>query len=124
MKIEKRDRKGRFKKGNAINFVHGQAKRINGKVVVSRLYRAWQNMLMRCENPKVMSFNYCGRRGISVCADWHDAATFIAWAQANGYREDLTIDRINNYGNYEPRNCRWVTREVQDKNRRPRMVSA
>jgi hypothetical protein len=123
MRIEKRGKNGQFLKGNAINFVHGQAKRINGKVVVSRLYRAWQNMLSRCENPKVKCFKYYGAKGRTVCSSWHKASTFITWAQTHGYRDDLTIDRIDNDGNYEPGNCRWVTFIQNIHNRRPQDTS-
>jgi hypothetical protein len=78
-------------------------------------------MLHRCSNPKNEKFEYYGGRGISVCREWHSIHDFRDWALANGYAKNLTIDRYpDKDGNYEPRNCRWVTIEEQQTNRRPR----
>jgi hypothetical protein len=105
-------------------FHHGHAKRINGKVIVSRLYRCWQNMMSRCNNSKVKAFKNYGMRGIKVCESWKESRAFIQWAMANGYQDDLTIDRIDNDGNYEPSNCRWVTFLFNRKHRRKKCAPA
>lgn len=87
----------------------------------TRIYRIWGAMIRRCENPKNHRFEYYGGRGISVCQEWHDVHRFREWALANGYADNLTIDRYpNKDGNYEPSNCRWVTIQVQQTNRRPK----
>ena len=75
-------------------------------------------MRYRCQ--KVTSSDYInyGARGITVCNDWSEYLSFYNWAVSNGYSENLTIDRINNDGNYEPCNCRWVTLSQQNRNYR------
>lgn len=90
----------------------------------SRLYYIWNLMIQRCTNPNNGSFPYYGGRGITVCEEWRtDFGAFRDWAMANGYDETVprgqcTIDRINNDGNYEPANCRWVDMKIQATNRR------
>ncbi len=81
-----------------------------------RLRHIWEKMHKRCEDPKHQRFNRYGARGISVCAEWVKYPPFRDWAVANGYRDDLTIDRRDNDGNYEPSNCRWLSRTEQDRN--------
>jgi hypothetical protein len=69
----------------------------------TRLYKIWQQMKNRCLNPKGNRFKDYGARGITVCDEWkNDFKAFYDWAMSNGYSDDLTIDRIDNDGNYEP----------------------
>ena len=81
-----------------------------------RLYNTWGCMRQRCNNPNNTSYEHYGGRGISICDEWNDYVNFRNWAYANGYDDTLSIDRINNDGNYEPSNCRWVNNEVQTNN--------
>lgn len=83
----------------------------------SRLYRIWSGMMKRCYARKhVLSHRYMGR-GIEVCQEWReDMNKFFVWATENGYRDGLSIDRIDNNGNYEPSNCRWASAAVQQRN--------
>jgi hypothetical protein len=85
----------------------------------SLLHWRWQSMIARCENEKNKAFKNYGGRGIKVCPEWMASfSAFREWALANGYREDLEIDRRDNDGNYCPGNCRFVTRSVNDQNKR------
>ncbi len=86
----------------------------------TRIYRIWSNMLSRCGNSNNPQFADYGARGIFVCQEWHDFEAFSSWACANGYRDSLSIDRINNDDGYKPDNCRWATSLQQSRNKRPR----
>ena len=87
-----------------------------------RLYRIWNNMRTRCNKPYSDHYSHYGARGISVCEEWDNKndgfKNFYDWSVRNGYSENLSIDRINNDGNYEPSNCRWVTSHEQNRNKR------
>lgn len=91
------------------------AKTIHG-MSRTRLYRIWNSMRQRCENPNTISYKYYGEKGISVCPEWRDFKSFCAWAMANGYESNLTLDRKDGNRNYEPSNCRWVTNKEQQNN--------
>lgn len=83
----------------------------------TRLYHIWANMIQRCSNPKNISYQYYGGKGIIVCEEWKRFPTFAKWALANGYNDNLSIDRKNSDGNYEPGNCRWATNFIQCNNK-------
>lgn len=83
-----------------------------------RLYSLWGSMVHRCENKKRDSYQRYGGRGITVCEEWHDANLFMDWAENNGYKPGLQLDRIENDKGYSPDNCRWVTAKENARNTR------
>lgn len=94
---------------------HGEGK--------TKLYRVWSMMKDRCINPNDTSYERYGGRGIKVCDEWMNSyVAFRDWAYQNGYNECLSIERIDNNGNYEPSNCKWATVIEQSRNRRSNII--
>lgn len=101
-------------RGKGANLKHGGSD--------TRLYSIWSGMLKRCNNSNCRAYSNYGGRGITVCKEWTCFSAFREWAFNNGYSNSLSIDRINNNGNYEPQNCRWTTSKEQANNRRKRRI--
>lgn len=96
----------------------GDASRTHGESK-TRLYGIWQGMITRCSNPEATGYENYGGRGVTVCDEWIASyLAFRSWAMANGYQKNLTIDRTDVNGNYEPINCRWVSQRDQFRNMR------
>ena len=84
----------------------------------TKLFYIWGGIKARCYNKNNKQYKYYGARGIIVCDEWkNDFVSFYNWAMANGYKEHLSIDRIDFNGNYEPTNCRWTTNKEQQRNK-------
>ncbi len=100
-----------FTFGNKLAVVHGYS--------YHPVYKIWRAIKQRCYNPKDTAYKNYGMRGIKICEEWlKNPVTFCEWAIANGWKKDLVFDRTNNNGNYEPNNCRFVTKELSLRNKR------
>lgn len=93
---------------HSYSFKHGKRE--------TRLYMIWTAMSKRCFSPKNKAYHRYGGRGIRICDEWKsDFMSFYNWALTHGYADNLTIDRIDNDGNYEPSNCHWITKSENTK---------
>lgn len=96
------------------NYKHGESNK-----TITRLYKIWGDIKSRCLNPNCKSYKYYGGRGITIFPEWvNDYTKFKDWSLNNEYADNLVIDRIDNNGNYEPNNCRWVTKLESNRNKR------
>lgn len=89
----------------------------------TRLYRIWKGIKSRCNILSSTDYKWYGAKGVSVCGEWSEFEPFKEWALKNGYSDNLTIDRIDPFGNYEPSNCRWATTAQQNMNQRRNAVN-
>jgi hypothetical protein len=88
------------------------------KLKSNRLYNIFWHMIRRTENPDSKDYRYYGAKGITICGEWRNSfEAFQDWAFANGYSDELTIDRKENNKGYSPENCRWVTKAEQNNHK-------
>ena len=99
--------------GNKFREKHGDAPSTGA----TSLYKRWVAMKQRCQNPKCREYKWYGGKGVKICDEWQEYENFKHWAEKSGYKESLTIDRINPDGDYCPENCRWVDWSVQGANK-------
>ena len=113
-------RNGRTLSCGCYNFEKESKAKIHG-YSRTKLGRVFEAMKQRCNNPNNKNYRDYGGRGIKVCNEWlENQSSFYEWSINNGYKEGLTIDRIDVNGNYEPSNCRWTNQETQCVNQRVR----
>ena len=96
----------------ARHYIHGQS--------FNRIYNIWKDMRRRCSSLKSSSYRFYGAKGISVCGEWDNSFNvFWRWAKENGYKDTMEIDRTDNNGNYEPSNCKFLTRSEHNRKHHP-----
>lgn len=116
---EEENRKEHMAKFTVEHRIHGLSN--------TRLHHTWRHMIDRCSNRNNKDYSSYGGRGISICNEWlgeNGFQNFYEWAIEHGYDDTLSIDRINNDGDYEPNNCRWIDDAGQANNRRTNKILA
>lgn len=106
-------------KSREIHVTHGDCGKLSQ---YNHLYLIWKHMLNRCYSPDGDGYNLYGGRGVTVCDEWHDWGHFKEWAIRSGWKEGLSIDRIDVNGNYFPDNCRWTDMRGQSNNKRNNLL--
>ena len=96
------------------HYKHGQRR--------NRIYRIWRNMKTRCLNVNSPNHERYGERQIGLCSEWMEFKNFYSWAVIGGYNDNLTIERIDVNGNYEPGNCKWIPAKEQQLNKRTSLI--
>lgn len=109
--------RGKIKSCGCIT-IENAKKRAKHNYFNTKPYHVWHDIKQRCLNPNNKAYKNYGGRGITICEEWKNPETFCKWSYANGYKEGLSIDRIDVNGNYEPSNCRWVDIKTQQRNKR------
>ena len=84
----------------------------------TRIYTIWSGMIQRCCNPNAKNYPRYGGRGITICEEWKEFKNFYDWSKISGYTDNLTIESLDNNGNYCPENCTWITKQNQMRNTR------
>ncbi len=98
---------------------HGKSSKKNKNELDKKIYKTWEGMKQRCFNENRKGYENYGGRGITICDEWlEDFINFYNWSMENGVDLELSIDRIDVNGNYEPANCRWITFTEQQNNKR------
>jgi hypothetical protein len=101
------------------------SKKLAGKSEHPKIYNSWRAMKNRCDSKNASHAKYYSLKGVSLCQQWRAFDVFLSWALENGFKEGLSIDRIDVSGNYEPTNCRWSTSKEQTRNQtKNRLISA
>ena len=116
--VESSDLKRKYGGTKSCGCYRKEKVKIHGKSN-TRLYNIWCGIKERCFNKKAKRYKDYGEKNITMCKEWkNDFEKFYEWSINNGYKDNLTIDRINNYDGYNPSNCRWITKFEQNQNRK------